>query len=173
MKKKALIPFLITCFLIISIKSYKYLYKPNRVAIGHGEYAFDITDKELLVGWADNVFIGTVLKKEKEIKDDVSPLSIYEVKVEENIKGNLYGNIKISHRGGYDNDKKVLFRFEGDDYLKVGAKYLFVSRYDSETSTHRIVPVEGDIALDSKEKEQKVKKEFERAKVNQKNYLND
>lgn len=65
MKKKALIPFLITCFLIISIKSYKYLYKPNRVAIGHGEYAFDITDKELLVGWADNVFIGTVLKKKR------------------------------------------------------------------------------------------------------------
>jgi hypothetical protein len=152
--------------------SYKYLYKPDHVVVMDAEQAFDVTNKELLVGWADDVFVGTVELKEKESKDEVGPYTVYKVKVEETIKGSLKGSVAISQRIGYDNNKKALFKFEGDDYLVANKKYLFVSKYDAKTKTHRIVPVHGDIVLDTSEKESKVKQEFKEAKKNEKNPFN-
>ncbi|MFD1130585.1 hypothetical protein ACFQ3J_20785 [Paenibacillus provencensis] len=38
---------------------------PNQEPVHYltGEYAFDTRDKKQLVGWPDNVFIGTVVKR--------------------------------------------------------------------------------------------------------------
>ncbi len=146
------------------------LNKEARVVKTHSINMFDLKNSELLVGWADNVFVGTVNLKSKETKDEISPLSIYEVKVEENIKGNLEKIVNVSHRVAYDPDRKVLYKFDGAEYLKEGKKYLFVSRYDSKTDTHHIVPVEGDILLDTPEKEKELKEKFIKAEGNQKDY---
>lgn len=155
--------------LVLLVAGYVFLYKPDRVIIVKPEWAFNINKKELLVGWADNVFTGVVVKKEKEIRDEVGPLTIYRVRVEKNIKGNLAGEVTVMQRIGYDNLRKALFKFEGDDYLQEGRRYLLVAKYNEVLKSHVIVPVTGHILIDSAEKEKAVLLEFEEAKKKQKN----
>lgn len=147
---------------------YKYVYKPDRVIEISTEDAFDLSNKDLLVGWADNVFIGTVIKKDKEVKDDISPVSTYKVQVEENIKGNLSGVVNVSQRIGYDNDKKALVKVKGDDYLINNNKYLFIAKYNEETKAYVIVPVHGNLKIRDAENEKTIKSDFQKAKENQK-----
>ncbi|WP_308637733.1 hypothetical protein [Paenibacillus silvisoli] len=97
--------------------------KTNDVIILENSYAFDVTDKELLVGWADNVFVATVDKKVKETKDELSPFSIYKVSVEENIKGELPKNVQIGHRVAYDDDHDALYKEDGAEYLAEEQQY--------------------------------------------------
>jgi len=154
---------------ILAVCGYLYLYNPQNTIYLEAEYMFDISDKRLLVNWADNVYVGTVIKKVKEYKDDVSPVTVYDVMVQENLMGTLSGNIQVSQRIGYDRLTKALIMFEGDNYLEEQTKYLFVSKYDPETNTHWVVPVEGKIALKAQSDEIKVKEEFKQAILSRKN----
>ena len=136
-----------------------------------GEQAFNTRDKKQLVGWADNVFIGTVVKKDKQMTDSLSPITLYDVNVLETIKGSKDSSsrtIKISHRAGYDEEQGAYFTMEGDvETLKANAKYLFVTKYDEATQSHRVVSVEVNILLETPEEEKKVKEEFIIAAQNQ------
>lgn len=167
MKKISITLVSIVCFTIISFAAYDIFNKSDNVIIPEAEYAFDVSNRDLLVGWAENVFVGTISQKVRESKDEVSPYSVYNVKVDENIKGILNGIITITHRVAYDNEEKALFKFEGDDFLIENSKYLFVSRKDPKTGTHTVVPVYGTILLDDSEKAQEIKSDFYEATKNQ------
>ncbi|MWC27122.1 hypothetical protein [Paenibacillus sp. MMS18-CY102] len=169
MKKKVIFAIVgALCLVGGSYVIYDNVYKPDNVIVSSAQYAFDVNNKEMLVGWAENVFVGTVNKKQKEDKDQVSPYSTYTVTVHENIKGNLEGDIEISHRVAYDNEKKALFKFEGADYLAENKKYLFVSRTDTKTGQITVVPIYGTILINDEENERKIKAEFKEAKLNEK-----
>lgn len=155
-------------FILISIiafgvsgLSYVYLYKPDNVVVANAEFPYDITDKDLVVESAKNVFVGTVKLKNDVEKDEVGVYTPYDVTVNENIKGELPLNeeIKVGQRIGYDNSQKATIKLSNNDtYLEPGKSYVFSVRYDSENNIHRIiVPEYGNIKL-SEDSSIKVKK---------------
>lgn len=110
-------------------------------------YAFDVTDPKRLVGWADNVFIGKVEGQSGTYDEDGMVETQFQVKVSENIKGELHGGITVNQQGGYEG--KYLILVENDQLLKEGESYLFISRKNEEKDWHTVVPVYGDILINN------------------------
>ncbi len=134
-------------------------YKPDRVLGLEAEFAFNVTDKKLLVGDAEHVVIGEVVSKLEETKDDIGPITTYSIEVQEEIKGALESStITIVQRIGYDNFKKGIIKFEDDDYLVEGNSYVLILRYDDIIGEYRITtPKYGNVL--AKEKQDKSFKE--------------
>jgi hypothetical protein len=110
-------------------------------------HAFDVTDPQRLVGWADNVFVGKVVKM-SGTSDEYGMLETqFKVEVAENIKGELQGEVTVNQQGGYEGKNLILV--ENDKLLKEGESYLFVSRKNQEQNWHTVVPVYGDIMIES------------------------
>lgn len=131
--------------------SYSFVDK-DTVTI-HPSYAFDPNQKEQLVGFSSNVFIGTIVKKEKEIQDKPMPVSVYTVSVDENIKGELMGEVKVLQRIGYDEKGKAEVKYEGDNYLTEGEQYLFTTNVNNKFGGYIIsMPVYGNTILNEKNK---------------------
>ncbi|WP_079509246.1 hypothetical protein [Mesobacillus jeotgali] len=110
-------------------------------------YAFDISDHNQLVGWADNVFVGKVIEAEGTSNEDGMLETQFRVEVAENIKGHLEGMIIVNQQGGYEGNKLLLV--ENDQLLKEGESYLFISRHNNQRKWHSIVPVYGDILINN------------------------
>jgi hypothetical protein len=106
----------------------------------------DTRDDRNVVGAAENVFIGKVIKQTGTGKDKFGFLyTQFEVEVIDNIKGNLSGKVTVEQSAGYING--VLYTVEdgGDGYfeptgersgfslLKSGATYLLVTGYNTDT----------------------------------------
>lgn len=129
-----------------------FAYKPDRVITVNAEFAFDITDKELLVGSAGHVVIAKVLEKVKETTDGIGPVTIYTVKIEDELKGSLETDtISVAQRIGYDNLKKGVVKFEDDDYLTEGNSYILTLSYDIVFEKYRIVaPKYGNVLVKDK-----------------------
>lgn len=161
MKKLAIFMAILACICTFSLGYYKLIYKPEGVVNVHSEYAFDVMDKALLTAWSDNVFVGTVVSKEREFKSDTGPKSEYKVKVEESIKGDLNGIVKIIQDFGYDDRVKAIIKAEGDEALIENNRYLFVAKRSIKTNTLRIVPVYGDILIKNAEEKDKISKMYE------------
>lgn len=95
-------------------------------------YAYDISDKRAVVGFADLTFVGIVeqeLKTEQRhlTETDTIPYTIYNIKVLKNIKGELPvgESIVVAKFGGLTENKKVLILSEGDSLLMDGKIYIF------------------------------------------------
>ncbi len=76
------------------------------------------------------------------------PETKYSVDVLENLKGNLEGVILLNQQGGVDNFGELNL-FEDDPLLQTGRTYLFATRYSSKGGWHTLIPVYGDIPLES------------------------
>lgn len=113
------------------------------------EYAFDVSDKELLVGDTPNIVIAKVKSKVDETKDDIGPITIYTVEVLEELKGVLESDsISVVQRIGYDAAAGGTLKVEGDEYLAKGNSYILLLRYDPMLKKHRIVaPKHGNILV--------------------------
>lgn len=111
-------------------------------------YAVDVTDDNKLVGAADNVFIGTVIKQTDTKTDREQPQTQFSVEVLENIKGNLKGTVIVNQEGGFEtiDGKTYLVLIEGDKLLKHNKTYLFATRV-SENGWNTIAPVYGDLLI--------------------------
>ena len=111
---------------------------PENPMIKTMEYnsSFDLEDTPRLIGWADNVFIGKVIKQSGTKSLGGIPETQFEVEVTENIKGDLEG---------YTDEELILV--ENDPLLKEGQLYLFVTKYLKEENWHTLVPVYGDILI--------------------------
>ncbi len=101
--------------------------------------AEDVTDRYYMVGMADHVFIGTVEKIERSViskkADYEDCFSIYEIRVVQNLKGELKENIVCSKFGGFSSDGTMLLaRLELPDgrtmidtgLPKEGKTYIFI-----------------------------------------------
>ncbi|RSD25511.1 hypothetical protein [Mesobacillus subterraneus] len=110
-------------------------------------HAFDVSDSKKLVGWADDVFIGKVIKNEGTRDDDGMVETQFKVKVSHNIKGDLGGDVIVNQQGGYTGNTLVLV--ENDQLLKEGEQYLFITRHNTKGDWHTLVPVYGDILIEN------------------------
>jgi len=106
-------------------------YKPN------GTTKYDVVvmpeenDPYYQIGFADYVFIGTVIKENNRYLNENSfPRTSYQIKVTENLKGTLKENIEIIYPGGYDLDGTLIL-YKGnyitdESLLEVNGTYIFV-----------------------------------------------
>lgn len=108
------------------------------------DWIFDIGDKEKVVGFHDYVFVGAVKKVVGTGYSDVDfsdglrmfsqPYTRYEVKVIENLKGELVTDRDIpltKHDGAYLFGKRVSM-MAGDNLPDVGECYIFICRADED-----------------------------------------
>lgn len=161
------------------------------IAHAHADYPFDTGDERLVVGVADNVFVGKVVKRVGAKGNHVPGSSIeqprtqFAVRVEENIKGELPGNVVVSQLGGqveYDATadfpeagvkkgqrvrEKVLFN--DDPLLEPGREYVFSTGFVPEEGYHQVVVAGAgkDEIRGNEDREQK-KAEYEKATREQK-----
>ena len=116
-------------------------YKRNLVCV---EWAYDINDKNKVVGFHDYVFVGEVKSVVGTGYSDVDfsdglrmfsqPYTQYEIRVLENIKGELITDRDIplkKHDGAYPFGKSVSM-MEGDNLPDVGECYIFICTADEE-----------------------------------------
>jgi hypothetical protein len=99
---KVLIAF-IGLFLILMGCSTDNKIEPNgKLKYNHLTLAIDETDLYSYVGFMDYVFIGTVEEEVDNVVDTDFPTTVYQVKVNENLKGNLMDKIEVTKQGGYN-----------------------------------------------------------------------
>lgn len=124
-------------------------------------YAFDVTDPQRLVGWADHVFIGKVVEM-SGTSDEYGMLETqFKVEVAENIKGELQGQVMVNQQGGYEGENLILV--ENDQLLKEGESYLFISKKNEEQDWHTIVSVYGDIPINSEAHKEELISKYKKA----------
>ncbi len=133
--KKIIISLLIVIVLGIGIYAGIYYSQPENAPL-MASWAIDIYDHEVMVEDSENVFIGTVESVDGNKKHEGTgiPCTIYQVKVDENIKGELNGVVKIVKEGGYDG--RTLFLHDGDKLLEEGKTYMFCTKYSEEEAAH-------------------------------------
>ncbi|HET7627389.1 MAG TPA: hypothetical protein VFK44_03275 [Bacillales bacterium] len=127
--------------------------------------AFDVSNTRKLVGWSDNVFIGKVFEKVGTKSPLSYPETQFKVKVLKNIKGSFNGTIKVNQQGGYEGNK--LYLIQGDQLLKEGQTYLFVTKHSERFNWNTLVPVYGDIPINSKEEKAKLIENYTKAYKNE------
>lgn len=138
-------------------------YPPENPVIQHVQtsHAFDVTDPQRLVGWADNVFVGKVVNLSGTSDERGMLETQFKVEVEENIKGELQGEITVNQQGGYDGKNLILV--ENDQLLKEGESYLFITRKIEEQNLHTVVPVYGDILINSEAHREELLNKYKQA----------
>ncbi|MBT2638226.1 hypothetical protein [Bacillus sp. ISL-39] len=124
-------------------------------------HAFDVTDPQRLVGWADNVFVGKVTKMSGTSEERGMLETQFKVEVAETIKGELQGEVTVSQQGGYEGKNLILV--ENDQLLKEGESYLFISRKNEEHDWHTVVPVYGDILINGEAHQEELITKYEKA----------
>lgn len=114
----------------------------------HNSYVTDVSDPRRLSGIVDNIFIGKVVEQKRtfsRVGDDV--WTLFDVQVEENIKGSLDGVVMVNQEGGYDTKHSRMVLVDGDALLIPSETYLFATRHDPEGGWHTLTPVYGDVRI--------------------------
>jgi hypothetical protein len=127
-----------------------------------------ISDEEL-VRFADNVFVGRVIKRVgyEPPSENTPPLpqTLYSVKVEQNVKGSLSGTVVVVQDGGCDPRYDRIVLVNGDDLLRPGQEVVFSTKKLSPEGPHLIVGSNyGDIEVTTEEQRAKVISKLENDK---------
>lgn len=137
------------------------------------EHAFDVTDERKLVGFAENVFVGRVVKQIGTVGSvksaDMSlPRTQFSVEVLENVKGNLDGVVTVSQLGGEDPNLNAVVLLDNDPLLEPKQEVLFTTRFD-ETNNHHVITTAGygDRRIKDDAGRKKILGEFKKAKDEQ------
>lgn len=149
MKKSIKRSFAVVCLLLVLALLFHLTNKPKLSASNEeipvstvmGSYIIDVTNQRELVGSADYVFVGEVLKNEgvdyrnPVIVEDApnepytitSPYTNYTVQILENIKGNLITDqsIPIAKDGGLSEDGSCYVLYEKDELPIEKEIYMF------------------------------------------------
>ena len=136
---------------------------PENPVIKTVEYSntFDVSDPNRLVGWADSVFIGKVVKQSGTKSLGGLPETQFKVEVMNTIKGEVKGTVIVNQQGGYEGNELILV--ENDQLLDIGKSYLFVTKYLKDENWHTLVPVYGDIAITSESQKQELIEKYQKA----------
>ena len=106
-----------------------YLYeamRPAKTNLIRPSYAFDVTDRYQLAGYAENVFVGRVTGIAGVDDAEQGPYSIFDVEVEEALKGALQGKVQVRQLGGTVG--KDVWVVDHDQLLVVGQTYVLATR---------------------------------------------
>ncbi|NVP17932.1 hypothetical protein HUU51_04405 [Candidatus Gracilibacteria bacterium] len=102
--------------------------KKGIVSYIYHNFVLDFSDYKNVLGFAENVFVGKVVKNNGTYNNLGAPETHFEVEVLYNIKGKLKGNINTIFEGGYENG--ILIIGEGNRLLEEGGIYLLVTMGD-------------------------------------------
>ncbi|MEY3784010.1 MAG: hypothetical protein RLZZ230_332 [Candidatus Parcubacteria bacterium] len=121
--------------LIIVAGGYMYVASSdNNDGVGVGEesrYIADFTDMRNIIAFADNAFVAEVVRVIDNTESDGMPVTLYEVNVVHNIKGDLQGVVTVMQVSGYyETDKGREKSVIGGEFLEVGKLYLLATGYD-------------------------------------------
>lgn len=125
----------------------RFTYK---IVVMKPSYVEDFSNDKALAGFAQNVFIGEVVSEKSIKKSGDIPETQFDVKVIENIDGNLSGNVVVNQEGGYLDNK--LYLMENDKMLEEGKKYLFATRYNESENFYTLIPIYGKQVIDNDKK---------------------
>lgn len=118
-------------------------------------------DDEKLVDFADNVFVGRVIKRVgyEPPSENAPPLpqTLFAVKVEKNIKGSLSGTVVVVQDGGCDPRYGRIVLVNNDNLLQPDQEVVFSTRKQSPDGPHLIIGSNyGDIRVGTEEREAEV-----------------
>jgi hypothetical protein len=160
-------PVIVLILLATALFSVKYfttlLDSKDSVTIVNKAYTFkdDYTDKRKLAKAVDNIFIGEVIREVGTEEYTGSPNTQFLVRITQNIKGALLGDITINQEGGYFKEKGKLYllSYEKTPSLKEDQMYLFaVNR--TKKGYFEMMPKYGSERLDNEEEKYRQIKEF-------------
>ncbi|MDR7237736.1 hypothetical protein [Neobacillus drentensis] len=156
MKKRAIIFVLILVGGgIFSLKYYTSLLdsKDSAVIVNkHYSFKDDYQDKQKLVQAVDHIFIGEVIREVGNEEYTGKPNTQYLVRITQNIKGAILGDITVNQEGGYykEKGKFYLLSYEKSPLLKKDQMFLFFL-----TATNKgyfeMMPKYGSILLDNED----------------------
>lgn len=109
-------------------------------------YVTDFRDDRRLAGFADDVFVGTVVAQSGAAPSGRIPQTQFSVRVGQALKGDLSGTVVVNQQGGAVADERKFVSMEGDPMLVPGATYLFATRR-SASFGNTLVPVFGDLRV--------------------------
>ncbi len=126
----AILMSVITIMAVIVINKGKDKELP--ISRGQVEYIVDVNNPQEMVGLVDYVFVGYVKEKvnttyvNPELEDG-NPVTMYNVTVLSNIKGELVQNedIQLGKYGGVSQNGEYIYLDEGDALLQENQVYLF------------------------------------------------
>ena len=93
----------------------------------HTQFIAEMADDRVKAGYADNMFVGKIMKQLGYIQTDDGAGTQFEVAVVVNIKGDFIDTITVTNHGGYKNG--VLYRSELESDLTLGSTYLLITRF--------------------------------------------
>ncbi|MDF2607445.1 MAG: hypothetical protein K0S34_1641 [Bacillales bacterium] len=144
-------------------------FTPVQVKVSIDNSAY-LMDRRYLVGEADNVFIGKVVRNlGYQVINDL-PETQYEVRVSKRIKGEILGTAIVNQLGGV----KLIYNFVpertsvvGQRDIEIGKTYLFVTHYSWPRNCYTIITGAGLYEITNKEEKDKLIKAFKNAYRNQ------
>lgn len=148
--------------LLILFVSFMYFNKNNpsenpTIRTIEIDYVIDIHNPKAVVNFADNIFVGKVVKQLNTTMNNY-PETQFEISVLESIKGNLNEVEFINQIGGYEGKDLVLL--ENDELLKENNIYLFATINSEENDTKTIIPVGGSIIVENDAEKAEIVKEY-------------
>jgi hypothetical protein len=155
---KKMIGITVILLLIIGLFSIKYftmlLDSKDSAIVINKPYSFDenYQDIRVLTKAVDNIFIGEVIREVGNEEYSGAPNTQFSVRITQNIKGALLGDITVNQEGGYFKEKGDLYllSYEKTPMLKEDTMYLF-----AVTSTKKgyfeMMPKYGSILLDNED----------------------
>jgi hypothetical protein len=140
---------------IFSIKYYTQLLDSKDSAIivnKHYSFKEDYQNKRKLTNAVDNIFIGEVIREVGNEEYTGNPNTQYLVRITQNIKGALLGDITVSQEGGYYKEKGKLYllSYEKSPMLKKDQMYLFFLTA-TKKGYFEMMPRYGSILLDNED----------------------
>lgn len=133
----------------------------------------DFSDRQRLVGFADNVFVGHVLSQDRTGLNNNLPVTFYTVEVLKNLKGDLNGKVTVRQEGGWDERQQAVVLFEETSLLIPDQTYLFVTISRNGVDFHTTITKYGHVLLADETSKEQVVKEFEHAITHEIPYSRD
>lgn len=149
---------------IFSVKYFTMLLDSKKSAIIINKtYPFkeNYEDKRKLADAVDNIFIGEVIRVVGNEVYTNGPNTQYSVRITQNIKAALLGDITVNQKGGYykENGKLFLLNYEKSPLLKEKQMYLFAVSA-TKNGYFEMIPKYGNVQLDNEDEKLKIIEEF-------------
>ncbi|MBT2698189.1 hypothetical protein J7E79_12265 [Bacillus sp. ISL-40] len=160
MKKRAIIIVLILAVVgIFSIKYFTTLLDSKDSAIivnKHFPFNDDYQDKRKLTNAVDHIFIGEVIREVGNKAYTRNPNTQFLVRITQNIKGALLGDITVNQEGGYYKEigELYLLTYEKSPLLKKDQMYLFFLT-STNNGYFEMMPKYGSMLLDNEDEKLK------------------
>ncbi|MFP5112618.1 hypothetical protein ACSU64_09585 [Bacillaceae bacterium C204] len=144
---------------IFSIKYYTTLLDSKDSAIivnKHYSFKDNYQDKRRLTNAVDNIFIGEVIREVGNEEYTGIPNTQFLVRITQNIKGALLGDITVNQEGGYykENGNLYLLSYERSPLLKKNQVYLFFLTRTKKVF-FEMMPKYGNIPLENEDEKLK------------------